>query len=332
MVHLRIVTPPDRTDQVLHVLERSPAVCNIVQLAATAIQPYGDVVLADVAREETSVIVADLKDLDIHRRGSISLVPIDTQLSAFSVRAEQLARGAEGDAVVWEEVEARTEDIAELNWAFVVFMALAAVLAAVGIFLNSAILIVGAMVVGPEFGPIAGVCVALVQRRPRLAAASAKALVIGFPVAIVVAWIASLAFRWTGLTPGTFTEADHDLAVTISNPDAFAFIVAFCAGAAGVLSLTTAKSGALIGVLISVTTIPAAANIGVAAAYADWASFRGSVAQLVINLGGILLAGTLTLAAQRWLFGRRRARHASSDARRFAPIAEARSRAERERV
>ena len=38
----------------------------------------------------------------------------------------------------------------------------------------------------------------------------------------------------------------------------------------GVLSLTTAKSGALVGVLISVTTIPAAANIGVAAAYAEW--------------------------------------------------------------
>ena len=36
------------------------------------------------------------------------------------------------------------------------------------------------------------------------------------------------------------------------------------------LSLSTAKSGALIGVLISVTTIPAAANIGVAAAYQDW--------------------------------------------------------------
>jgi len=75
------------------------------------------------------------------------------------------------------------------------------------------------------------------------------------------------------------------------------------------LSLSTAKSGALIGVLISVTTIPAAANVGVAAAYADWSSFRGSLAQLAINLGGILLAGTVTLAIQRALFERRRRRH-----------------------
>lgn len=45
------------------------------------------------------------------------------------------------------------------------------------------------------------------------------------------------------------------------------------------LSLSTAKSGALIGVLISVTTIPAAANVGVATAYADWSEVGGATAQ-----------------------------------------------------
>jgi uncharacterized membrane protein len=75
------------------------------------------------------------------------------------------------------------------------------------------------------------------------------------------------------------------------------------------LSLSTSKSGALIGVLISVTTIPAAANIGVTAAYGDWENFRGSAGQLAINLGAILLAGTTTLAVQRILYVRRRRRH-----------------------
>ena len=153
-------------------------------------------------------------------------------------------------------------------------------------------------------------CVALVQRRPRLAAHSARALAVGFPAAIVVTHLATLVFKATGVTPGTFSEADHRFAVIISNPDFFSFLVAFCAGAAGVLSLSTAKSGALIGVLISVTTIPAAANIGVAAASADWPSFRGSIGQLAINLGAILIASTLTLAGQRLLYERRRARHA----------------------
>ncbi len=52
------------------------------------------------------------------------------------------------------------------------------------------------------------------------------------------------------------------------------------------LSLTNAKSGALIGVLVSVTTIPAASNIGVAAAYGEWDAAVGALQQLLINLGG----------------------------------------------
>jgi uncharacterized membrane protein len=97
-------------------------------------------------------------------------------------------------------------------------------------------------------------------------------------------------------------------------PDFFTFFVAACAGAAGMLSLSTAKSGALIGVLISVTTIPAAANVGLAAAYGDGTAWSGSLAQLLINLGSILLAGTAVLFIQRALYQRRRARHLSERA------------------
>jgi uncharacterized membrane protein len=69
--------------------------------------------------------------------------------------------------------------------------------------------------------------------------------------------------------------------------------------------LTAAKSGALIGVLISVTTIPAAANVGVATAYADWSELGGALAQLALNLACIVVAGTTTLALQRLAFRRR---------------------------
>ncbi len=94
----------------------------------------------------------------------------------------------------------------------------------------------------------------------------------------------------------------HPLTQFISKPDDFSFIVACFAGAAGMLSLTSAKSGALVGVLISVTTIPAAANIGVAAALADWSEWRGAMAQLAVNLTAIVLAGVATLYLQRRLY------------------------------
>jgi uncharacterized hydrophobic protein (TIGR00271 family) len=165
------------------------------------------------------------------------------------------------------------------------------------------------MVLGPEFGPLASFCVAVVERRPRLAMRSFVALVVGFPVAIASAFLASLIFKWTDLTPDHFSQTDHSFAVIISNPDFFSFFVAFIAGVAGVLSLTTAKSGALAGVLISVTTIPAAANIAVASAYEDWSAARGSAEQLAINLGAICLAGIITLLVQRAIFTRRRGEH-----------------------
>jgi hypothetical protein len=79
------------------------------------------------------------------------------------------------------------------------------------------------------------------------------------------------------------------------------------------LSLSTSKSGALIGVLISVTTIPAAANIGVAAAYGDWDAWRGSMAQLAVNMAAIVVAGTSVLYVQRLLYLRRRRRHLDED-------------------
>jgi uncharacterized hydrophobic protein (TIGR00271 family) len=307
MVHLRIVSPPDRTDRVLEVLTGAASVVNIVRLPGVARKPDGDVVLADVAREDASVVLSDLKRLGLAEDGAISLEEIDMQLSRLSEQAEHDAPGAPADAVVWDQVEQRTNEQVELSGVFLAFMLLAALIAAVGIFQDSPILIVGAMVVGPEFGPIAGVCVALVRRQADLARRSATALVVGLAAAIAATYVATHLFRATDLTPERFSQADHTLSNIIASPDFFSAFVAVCAGAAGMLSLSTAKSGALIGVLISVTTIPAAANIGVSAAYRDWDSFGGSAGQLGINLVSILVSGTVVLSIQRALYRRRRA-------------------------
>jgi uncharacterized hydrophobic protein (TIGR00271 family) len=309
MVHLRIVAPHDQARAALEVLKSNPAACHVIHLEGVAYAPEGDMVMADVAREEASVIVGDLKELGIHHTGSISIDPIEVQLSERADRAEKEAPGAPADAVVWEQVEGRTSEETRLSGTFLTFMVLAGLIASVGIYLDSPILVVGAMVVGPEFGPIAAFCVAVVELRGRLALQSLAALALGFPLAITAVWLTSLAFRATGITPDSFTLENHSLASSISNPDFFAFFVAFCAGMAGMLSLSTAKSGALVGVLISVTTIPAAASVGVAFTYQDWEAWRGSMAQLAINVSAILLAGTLTLWFQRLLYRRRRVKH-----------------------
>jgi uncharacterized hydrophobic protein (TIGR00271 family) len=308
MVHLRIVAPSDRADRVYALLCATPSAIDVIRVPGAAVRPSGDVIMCDVAREDASVIISDLRELHVDRDASISLSAVDT-ISDLAKAAVEHARGAPADAVIWEELDERTNESVELSGVFLLYMVLAAIIAAIGIILDSEILIVGAMVVGPEFGPIAGFCVAAVQRRGELARRSAVALAVGFPLAIGATVLATLAFEGAGLIPDDFDVQSHRLAKIISSPDAFAFIVAACAGAAGMLSLSTAKSGALIGVLISVTTIPAAANIGIAAAHGDWDTFWGSAGQLAVNLVAILFAGTLTLYVQRLLYQHRRRRH-----------------------
>jgi len=315
MVHLRIVVPSHQADHALELLDAVPSVCNVVYLRGVAQRPEGDVILCDVTREDASVIVSDLRELDIDKEGSISMEVVDSQISQAAMEAEKASAGLPSDAVVWEEVESRTSENVELSGSFLAFMVLAMLIAMVGILTDQLILIIGAMIVGPEFGPIAGICVAAAEKRRDLFRRSLRALAVGFPLGITATFLAVLLLNGLGLVPESFTQGVQTFTQFISSPDGWSFLVAFLAGIAGMLSLTSAKSGALVGVLISVTTIPAAANIGVAAALGDWHEWLGAMEQLSLNLGAILIAGTGTLLLQRRLYVRRRRAHLHDEAR-----------------
>src|SRR4051812_40854877 len=326
MVHLRIVVPSYQAEHALDLLQHTPSACNLIYFERAAKRPEGDVILCDVAREDASVIISDLKELDIDREGSIAMETIDSQISDAALAAEKASAGLPSDAVVWEEVETRTSENVELSASFLAFMVLAMLIAMVGILTDQLILIIGAMIVGPEFGPIAGICVAAVEKRRDLFRRSFRALAIGFPVGITATFLAVLLLNAVGLVPSNFTQENHPFTQFISSPNEWSFIVAYLAGTAGVLSLTSAKSGALIGVLISVTTIPAAANIGVAAALWDGREWVGAAEQLCLNMAAILLAGIGTLFIQRRIYLRRRVAHLQDESRVAAGLPLGRSR------
>ena len=315
MVHLRIVVPSYQSEHALDLLNATPSVCNLVYLERVARKPEGDVILCDVAREDASIVISDLKELEIDREGSIAMEVIDSQISSAGAAAVKAAEGLPTDAVIWEEVESRTSENVELSASFLIFMVLAMLIAMVGILTDQLVLIIGAMIVGPEFGPIAGICVAAVEKRRDLFKRSFSPLAVGFPVGITVTFLAVLLLNAVGLVPSDFTQEHHPFTQFISSPNEWSFIVAYLAGTAGVLSLTSAKSGALIGVLISVTTIPAAANIGVAAALWDGREWVGAAEQLLLNMSAILLAGIGTLFIQRRMYMRRRRAHLHDEAR-----------------
>lgn len=298
MLHLRVIAPVELRDQVIDVLGRHAGVTHLVVHPDAALDPAGDEITADIARESANDVVDDLKALDLRRRGAITLDVVDTVVSTAAYRAEKEADGDPGDAIVWEELSARTREESTLNVTFLLFLCLACMIAAVGVVTDSPVTVVGAMVVGPEFGPLAALAVALVRRRLDLARRASIALLVGFPVAMVATAafvLAGEALGWIQLA-STRELTDVDFIFQVGP---LSFVVAMLAGAAGMLSLVSAKSAALVGVFISVTTVPAAGFAVVAASVGDWDVAAESGAQLAINLAGITLAGVAVLAARR---------------------------------
>lgn len=306
--HLRITSPTHLTDQVVEALAGDPAISQLAVIRGASLEPEGDIVLADVAREATDDIVGRLSALGIPESGTIHIEPVTTWISRAGLDSERRTPGAGADAVVWAEVTQRAYDETELNWTYLAFMTLATLLASIAIVVDSQILVIGAMVLGPEFVAIAALGLALVRRRRGLFTGAARTLLIGFAVAIAASTLAALAARGLGWVTVQDVTGKRPGTSFIYSPDKWSFIVALIAAAAGVLSLTSAKVGGLSGVFISVTTVPAAGNVALGIAFGARHEVLGSAAQLAVNISGMILAGWLTLALQQAVWRRMRRR------------------------
>ncbi|MGW4353520.1 DUF389 domain-containing protein [Nocardia sp. NPDC004582] len=312
MLHLRILSPAAMTDDILQVLETDDAVTGLVLVRGAALRPPGDLITAQIAREAANDLVARLRAMRVHQEGSIEIDQVGTWLSRSGFEAEVRTPGSSSDSVVWAQVAQRAYDESELNWTYLSFLTLAIVIASIAIITDSQILTVGAMVLGPEFGPIAALGVALVRRRFVLFRLALRTLVLGFVAAIGMTIVLAAIARASGWITEAQVTGPRPATHFIYTPDKWSFIVAVVAGAAGVLSITSAKSLGLAGVFISVTTVPAAGNIALGVAVADGATVWGSLAQLLVNIVGMAIAGWLTLWLQQVLWTRvsvRRAKH-----------------------
>jgi uncharacterized hydrophobic protein (TIGR00271 family) len=181
-------------------------------------------------------------------------------------------------------------------------MAVAAVLAAIGVITDNPILIVGAMAVSPDLLPVCAACVGLVARRRPLVRRALVTLLLG----IALTWAVAAGVAWglqaTGILTGDFQV--HDSALHgLAKIDYSTVLVALAAGVAAMLSFET-RAASAVGVAISVTTIPASALFGVSLGLGEVRVSWGASGVLAVNVALLLLSGTLTLAVQRWLTSR----------------------------
>jgi uncharacterized hydrophobic protein (TIGR00271 family) len=296
---VRIYSPTELTPAVTAVLRDEPSVSALAVMEGASVVPPGDLLLADIARETANDVIDRLRETGVHERGAIQVEPVRTWISRPGFAAEQAAPGAGADAVVWADVVQRAYEESKLTYAYVTFMTLATLIASIAIVVDSQILIIGAMVLGPEFGAVAALGIALVRRRYILLRQAARTLALGFASAIAITTAVVLLGRLLGWVTREDVAGSRPGTDFIYQPDRWSLVVALIAGAAGVLAMTSARAGSLVGVFISVTTVPAAGNVAAGLALGVRHEVWGSLLQLVVNITGMALAGWLTLVVQQ---------------------------------
>jgi uncharacterized hydrophobic protein (TIGR00271 family) len=299
MLHLRVYGPTESVTEVGTGLEdrgaaRNVAIANGVRaghvLLTAEVHPWSaDAVLEFLLRSGVTE-----EDIALARLDEINPVAADHRATSL----------------IWADVLGQARANARPVARYLVFMAVAGVIAAFGVIEANEVLIVGAMAVSPDLLPITAACVGLVGRRGRLVRRALVTLAVGLGATCLIAGVLTVIIDLFDLLPSEFDVGESALSglTTVNESTIF---VAFAAGIAGILALETRASSA-VGVAISITTIPAAAYLGVAVGVGEVGKALGALAVLGVNVGMLLIAGTLTLIVQRRL---------AEDERRRAPAA-----------
>lgn len=302
-LHIRVVSPAATTRAVADALAGMDGISHLV-VQSGARRPDGDAVHFDVEPGMANSVLAMLREMQVDQHAPIAVSGVDAAISArHSPRRTRLV--ARDLPPIWDVVEARIRRDAVYAPSFYLLLIIASLIAATGILTNSQILIVGAMVVGPEYSAIMGVALGIDRRERPLVRTGLLALLVGFSAAIVASLLFGLCIQAVGKTPQLYDLGLRPVSDLINSPNLFSVAVAVLAGIVGVVSLTEARASALIGVFISVTTIPAAADIGLSLAYRSWHEAGGSGLQLLLNVALLTVVGAGGLRLQRLFWAQR---------------------------
>lgn len=292
MLHLRVHGPPSLLADLAKALEERGDVSHSV--VAEGVLPGRGVLTADVIPGASDAVLEFLghhvpaQDVAIARLDEIGLA----------------APGRSPTSLIWADALGLAHQYARPVARYLGFMAAAGVIAGFGVIQDNSILIVGAMAVSPDLLPITATCVGLVARNGALALRAFLTLAVGLGTACAAAMALSAFGNALDILPSAFTVGESSLSgLTTVN---WATIgVAVAAGVAGVLAVETRASSA-VGVGISITTIPAAAYLGVAAGVGEADRVPGALAVLAVNVVLLVLAGSVTLLVQRRVVASRR--------------------------
>ena len=288
MLQLRIYGPSDSLTEVGQGLEEQGAARNVA--LARGVRAEHVLLTAEVAPDSADAVLEVLASGGVARE-DIALARLD--------EITPMAPGRSGRSLIWADVLGQARLNARPVARFLAFMIVAGIIAAYGVIETNAILIVGAMAVSPDLLPITAICVGLAGRRVSLIRHASTTLLLGLGATCVAAAALTAVVDVLDLLPSNFQVGSSALSGLTRVNDA-TIVVALAAGVAGMLALETRASFA-VGVAISITTIPAAAYLGVAAVVGEAGKASGAAAVLGVNVTMLLMSGTATLLVQRRL-------------------------------
>jgi uncharacterized hydrophobic protein (TIGR00271 family) len=293
VLSVEIYVPSDKLADVRSLLATRAGVQHIV-VGGSSVEDGRVLVTAELSPQVVDTLLPELVAHGVPG-DEIAIIHRDSQRPVGSPTSNPPA-WQEG-ALAWSELAMASRQYARAVPLYLTFMGCAGVIAAVGVLTRNSILIVGAMALSPDLLPLCATCVGIVGRRPRLASRAFTALMAGLAFAGLTAFVVTALLRAGGYPPANGSLGDGGLGV-LPTVNVATLVVAAVAGLAGVLAFET-RSSVVVGVAISITTIPAAAFAGAALAVGDAAGVRGALAVLGANVALILVAGTATLAVQR---------------------------------
>jgi len=294
VLQIRVISPSEITPQVVERLARDRGTASVAVHHKAGIEPEGDLIIVEVARERGNAIVDALVGMDLDVEGSISLISLEAHTSRRGHEAEIAAQGHGADALMWQELEEKARSDSFATVTYYVLMMVAVLIATIAIVLDSAVLVIGAMIVGPEYAPLQALAVSLYRRAPD-ARRALVTLLSGLAIGIVAAAAFTAILRAVDEIPADFSTGGNFFTAFVSEPNVYSFLIAFFAGIAGTIALAQGRQAALAGVLVSVTTLPATAAIGVDAVVEDWGDALDAFIQLLINLVALMLASIAAL-------------------------------------
>jgi uncharacterized hydrophobic protein (TIGR00271 family) len=272
---------------------------------ARRLDGYADVTrvrLTDATRSGHAVVLATVEprvvDELLQELRRLGVPDTDVTLTRAEVLGRSRATGGEA-GLVWEDVVGMAARNARPIARYLAFMLAAGVIASYGVIDFNELLIVGAMAISPDLPPITAIAVGLVDRRFRLAGRAFLTFAVGMAFASVAAAGSAFVQDQFDWIPSDF-NIDATVLGGLDHVNDETIIVAFAAGVAGMLALETRASSG-VGVAISVTTIPAAAYLGVAVGLGETEKVLGALAVLSTNVAFLVAAASATLVVQRLL-------------------------------